>query len=114
MKNLYTSALAVAGLLAAQTNAMRLETEAAAFTEISVAEPEYRYAKKRCNAKQKRRANECEAWCEGTSEPTIGCAWSTPLDEDIDGGAACRCVPQEYFYAKNAVNESKCGGCEEG
>ena len=105
-----TSILSVFGLFTTQINA-----------EIA----EYWFSTIRCTDKQANYPNFgqpslCDASCEGTDDPKVGCSWSYPLGDPLtrrSDDAACRCNQRPYRYATHVKPPHKCNsgaGCADG
>ena len=80
---------------------------------------EYKFKNKRCTEKQKNKKNkpsQCETWCEGDDDDTIGCSWSYPIGDPLkwkSTDTACRCNQRLYKYANKPAKDSKCDpACE--
>ena len=120
MKTLYTSALAIAGLLASQSYGLNLETGAMQAPNPDIADSDLKFSKKRCKTKNLEKPGKdlCGTECDkSTTDGT--CSWSYPLSDSLKNkspDAACRCNPYEFKFSKKAYANTKCNdgeGCSD-
>ena len=83
----------------------------------SATSTEYKFSTQRCTEKQAAggfkfgQASLCDASCEGTDDPEVGCSWSYPIDDPLNkksDDAACRCNPEKYKWGTHVKNPKKC------